>query len=1663
MLNRAVFNRRFLIMLALVCIASAVSMVQNLSEASADESSSSTPVQVSVGLQATGYTDGTTTSLEKKVYFSGDTINLNWRGAESGTDLIIPISITYGSNKIDIGALNKIESLQTENTQYKERMGQNGTMTEYETLKNYVLSDHSVSLGSAVDGLNIYINYARVSPVYRLYNMVTSEHLFSTNKDEYDRFVELCKTRQDVWIGEGIDWLAPTTADNTKVVHRLYNEGLGSMGHSSHYYTSDETEIANLIANHGWVDDGADVQYRSGGSTPIYTCYNEALKSAHHYTSSKTEWEGLEAHGWALERDKNGSNGVFQCLTGTSWTFADNFYKVEHYKQNLDGSYSLAETQYMAGKAGDKTLAVAQPYAGYTAGDITQKTILNDDSTTVRINYSRQSYNLVLDGNDKAETSEGKEYQVGEKIGEPAPLTSEGQDFTGWYLDPACQEKANFDTLTMPSDGLTLFAGWKDKDTANYTVTHVFQKTDGNWPSKGEDGYVTETKNGMIGAQTTAEQKTETGFQVVEGWSQSTISSDGTTEVRIEYTRNKHYMTFSFNGRATDPEPVEVYYGQEIQTPEIPSEVSEKFAGWYTTRDCDHDTHWGHDGQEARLMPDSEFTLYAHWTDGNVLWVTFETNGGTPIVDEEVVAGETMKVPSENATTRTGWTFEGWYNDYALTEPVDFAEPITKSKTIYAKWSGNSGIDYVVRHVQQNANGTFDDPVVVEEKKKGTAGKTATVEIQEIEGFEKPTAPVVEIQGDGTTVVTVNYSRKAYNIKFNANGHGIAPETKTGILFGATVIAPTPEPTETGWIFEGWYQESTFENEWIFGDGGSTMPNNDVELFAKWKIESYTVTFDTDGGSAENSQTVNFGSRAERPSTEPTKAGHTFVNWYKAGKTEVFDFATEITGDTTIYAVWEDLSKGKSNTDGKVTLYDKGSGKTIHAQITYDADGDATTGEVPLESAYFEIDDQGKMTVKLPAEPDATGLDVTVTLTDEAGNPVPETKKVEAVDNDDVSRGEVDSNEKAQALFAGKNRGKTTDDGKIKLYDPSTGKQIEAFIEYEKDGVLTPLSGATVEVTKSGQVNVAGTTDSNDATVKITLKDVESGATIDERPVKWTDDGQTEARGTKNTDAGVVTFTFFTLTYNTDGGTEMTPQKVSEGKAPIKPENPTKSGVYFMGWYEQDKTTLYDFSQALTENKTIYAVWTEGTYTVIFNKNDELATGEMTEMSRKIGDNKQLTGNGFSKVVDGVVYGMKYWTTNPDGSGLQYRDKYLGDLDLTQGLPITLYAQWTTVDINPYWIAASTWKTTSSSTRATNIYYTNPETSVVKTQSQIQEDMRILSDTAHEKYSQELYDETLALYTSYMENDDYHLYTKLTETQSNSVNDYAEFRIIQVGNHEAIGDKTDNTTYSDGAILTFEQTHLLPQGYKLFENSSNAGGWKDTALRTRMNSGDVFALFNTAFTDDVSAIEKWNRRGSVNGSVNNDLYTTADKLWITSAAELTVSAKASYSSYKLHCEGETYWFWKNRGVTGFGGNTALSQFCRRDGTDASGASPRADWWTRSPYPGRTNSFGYVGSPGYPMWGDYPSRGGSYIGLVVCFAFDNPDTSIVHFETDWGTNIEGQTVANGSYATLPTKPVKDGYNFLGWYDNATFEGEAFNFETTAITKDVTLYAKWEAVS
>ena len=135
--------------------------------------------------------------------------------------------------------------------------------------------------------------------VYRMYNPITSEHLFTTDKSEYDSLVA------HDWQKEGEAW--SSSLDSAVGVYRLYNPGLGALAKMSHHYTTNKEEAEDLVANHGWVydNDKKPIFYSAesnasafDGAEPVYRLYNGGL-SAHHYTLDSDENSKLiKEHGW---------------------------------------------------------------------------------------------------------------------------------------------------------------------------------------------------------------------------------------------------------------------------------------------------------------------------------------------------------------------------------------------------------------------------------------------------------------------------------------------------------------------------------------------------------------------------------------------------------------------------------------------------------------------------------------------------------------------------------------------------------------------------------------------------------------------------------------------------------------------------------------------------------------------------------------------------------------------------------------------------------------------------------------------------------------------------------------------------------------------------------------------------------------------------------------------------------------------------------------------------------------------------------------------------------------------------------------------------------------------------------------------------------------------
>ncbi|QMV40697.1 InlB B-repeat-containing protein [Cohnella cholangitidis] len=136
-----------------------------------------------------------------------------------------------------------------------------------------------------------------------------------------------------------------------------------------------------------------------------------------------------------------------------------------------------------------------------------------------------------------------------------------------------------------------------------------------------------------------------------------------------------------------------------------------------------------------------------------------------------------------------------------------------------------------------------------------------------------------------------------YTVTFNSNG-GTAVANQT-VSYNSNATAPAA-PTRTGYTFGGWYSNTGLTTSFAF----TTPITGNTTLYAKWTLNSYTVTFNSNGGSTVSNQTVSHNNTATAPAN-PTKTGYTFGGWYtNAALSTAFTFTTAITGNTTLYAKW---------------------------------------------------------------------------------------------------------------------------------------------------------------------------------------------------------------------------------------------------------------------------------------------------------------------------------------------------------------------------------------------------------------------------------------------------------------------------------------------------------------------------------------------------------------------------------------------------------------------------------------------------------------------------------------------------------------------------------------------------------------------------------------
>ena len=607
---------------------------------------------------------------------------------------------------------------------------------------------------------------------------------------------------------------------------------------------------------------------------------------------------------------------------------------------------------------------------------------------------------------------------------------------------------------------------------------------------------------------------------------------------------NKYTVTFnSYGGSKVDPQVVE--YGLYAQEPEEPTLKGFTFAYWYLD-----DENEAYDFDTTPITED--ITLTAKW-EINKFKVTFDTDGGEPIPDDQFVEWGLFVEEPTTEPTKTGYTFDGWYLG---DERYDFSAAVEQNITLTAKWEAKKANV----HLMIFKSGDLSTPIVnvpyATDKLAGDTIDLAEIDLSsyldfdfEIDGGwyddglfnlykkyvngeqENKPAALTELQINGnwqnlklivTELVPVVYFDSLESLTAYQNDHskteGILHTTKAR-LGSALPTTDAPTATRDGYTFTFWSREGQLGTDVT----GQTV-NGWTNLVANWKANTYTVKFAPNGGEGTMAD-QNFTYDVEQALTANafTRTGYTFTGWKDDGNTytdgqKVKNLTAEPDGTVTLYAQWE----ARTDTPYTVEHYLENLDGSYALDTTEPLKGTTDTTVTAAAKSY-----------------DNFTYDSTVPGTVASGNI--------AGDGSLVLK-----------LFYTRN-----------TYDYTVRhiKQLPDGTYDEANAEVETLSGKFEALAAVTAKDYGSHYPTNDADTKQNIK-IEKGLTID---VKYDLDEHT-------------------LTFETNGGSTIAPVTVRHGNAVARPADPTKDKYTFIGWYaDPEFTEEYDFATVLEADKTIYA------------------------------------------------------------------------------------------------------------------------------------------------------------------------------------------------------------------------------------------------------------------------------------------------------------------------------------------------------------------------------------------------------------------------------------------------------------------------------------------
>ena len=398
--------------------------------------------------------------------------------------------------------------------------------------------------------------------------------------------------------------------------------------------------------------------------------------------------------------------------------------------------------------------------------------------------------------------------------------------------------------------------------------------------------------------------------------------------------------------------------------------------------------------------------------------------------------------------------------------------------------------------------------------------------------------------------LTANFKANQYNVAFKNDGVVV---TEGNLDFASVITAPEAEPTKVGYTFLGWFNgETKFE-------AGVTVPVDGVTYEAKWQINQYTITFDTDGGSEVAAITADYNTAVTAPAN-PTKTGYTFVAWDKEIPTTI------PAGDVTIKAQWQ---------INQYTITFDTDGGTEIAAITQDYNTAVTAPANPTKTGYTFVAWDKEIPATIPAE------DMTI-------------KALWQINQYTITF-DTDGGTEIAAI--------TQDYNSAVTAPANPTKTGYTFVAWDKEIPATiPAEDVTIKATwEINQYTITFDTDGGSEVAAITA-DYNTEVTAPENPTKtgytfkgWDKEIPATIPAEDMTIKAQWQINQYTITFDTDGGSEVAAIKQDYNTAVTAPENPTKTGYTFVAWDKEVPATMP------AEDMTVKAVWEVNQYTITFD------------------------------------------------------------------------------------------------------------------------------------------------------------------------------------------------------------------------------------------------------------------------------------------------------------------------------------------------------------------------------------------------------------------------------------------------------------------------------